>query len=149
MSRPAPTSRFRDRISGPLIRILGLYVALVTGFVMALIVTAIYLYQSSRLDYVREKVLTRVVAEVINQAGELDALATSPLLWTGLTDSKGREVYLAPLIERFNRGPLRQLYVLDYGGRVFIAPQSQPATVTAAIAADPIVTASVTASREG
>jgi diguanylate cyclase (GGDEF)-like protein/PAS domain S-box-containing protein len=149
MSRPAPTSRFRDRISGPLIRILGLHVALVTGFVMALTVAAIYLYQSSRLDYVRERVLTRVVAEVTNQASELYALATSPLLWTGLTDSKGREVYLAPLMERFNRGPLRQLYVLDYVGRVFIAPQSQPATVAAAIAADPIVTASVTALREG
>ncbi len=149
MFEPAPHSRFRDRISGPLIRILGLYVALVTLFVMALTVLAAYLYQSSRLDYVREKVLTRVVAEVTNQAGEISALATSPLLWTGLTDSTGREVYLAPLMARFNRGALRQFYVLDYRGRVFIAPESRPAAVAAAIAADPVVTASVLQSNGG
>lgn len=143
---PSP-SRFSDRISGPLIRILRLYVTVVTGLVMGLTVLAAYLYQSAALENVREKVLTRVVAEVNNQAAELSALATSPLLWTGLTDSQGREAYLKPLLARFNRSALRQFHVLDYRGRVFLAPESGPPAETQAIAADPFVIAAVRESR--
>ncbi len=141
-------SRFRDRISEPLIRILRLYVTMATLLAMALTLLTAYLYQNLQLDYVREKVLMRVVSEVTNQSIDLGALATSPLLWTGLTDSAGREVYLAPLLARFNRGALRQFYILDYRGRVFIAPESQP-DAAAAIATDPIVTTAVQESRDG
>ncbi|MEY2619626.1 MAG: hypothetical protein RL522_2628 [Pseudomonadota bacterium] len=149
MLQSTTPSRFRDRISGPLIKILRLYVALFTSLVMGLTLLAAYLYQTSQLEYVREKVLMRLVAEITNQSGELNALATSPLLWTGLTDSQGREVYLAPLLERFNRGALRQFYVLDYRGRIFIAPESRSAAVATAIATDPVVATAVLESRDG
>lgn len=147
MLQAAPRSRFRDHISGPLTRMLGVYVALFTSFVMALTVVSTYLYQSSQLDHVLDRVLTWVVAEITSQAGEIDALATSPLLWNALADSKGRDAYLVPLLERFNRGAQRQFHVLDYRGRLFIAPNSQAVAAAAAIAADPIVAASVKTSR--
>lgn len=148
---PSTTSprRFKERISVPLVRILRGYVALITSLVMGLAVVAAYLYQSAEGGYQRQRVLTRLVSEITSQAGEIGALATSPLLWTGLTDSQGREVYLAPLLEQFNRGGARRFYVLDYRGRVFIAPNAEPADVAPAIAADPAVTAAVNQMRDG
>lgn len=149
MLTPPSPPRFKERISGPLVRILRVYVALITSLVMGLTVVAAYLYQSSEIGHERQKVLTRLVAEITSQAGEISALATSSLLWTGLTDSQGREVYLAPLLERFNRGGQRRFYVLDYRGRVFIAPQADPPGVAATLEADPAVTAAVREARDG
>lgn len=148
LSSPAPL-RFKDRISVQLVQILGVYVALITSLVMGLTVLAAYLQQSVAVGYDRQRVLTRLVSEITNQAGEISALATSPLLWTGLTDSQGREVYLAPLLERFNRGGVRRLYVLDYRGRVFLAPSAELPEVAPALASDPVVTATVDQMRDG
>ena len=149
MFPPASPRLFKERISVPLVRILSVYVALITSLVMALTVLAAYLQQSAEVENQRQRVLTRMVSEITSQAGEISAFATSPLLWTGLTDSQGREAYLAPLLERFNRGGARRFYVLDYRGRVFIAPNSEPAAVAPAIASDPVVTAAVDQMRDG
>ncbi len=146
---PTPSSRFRDGIRVPLIRILRLYVGLITSLVMALTVLATYFYQSSQLDHEREQVLTRLTSEIGTQADELAALASSSLLSTGLTDSQGREVYLQPLLDRFNRNALRKFYVLDYRGRIFISPQGATAEYASAVAAAPGVTAAVRDAREG
>lgn len=79
---------FKDRISPPLVRILGLYVALITCAVMALTALAVYYHQSSQIEFRREQVLMRLVAEVDQQIAELGALALSPTLsWSGLTDT--------------------------------------------------------------
>ncbi len=40
-----PSPRFKERISGPLIRILRVYVVLITSLVIGLTVLAAYLYQ--------------------------------------------------------------------------------------------------------
>ncbi len=148
LSSPAPR-RFKDRISIPLVQILGVYVALITSLVMGLTVLAAYLQQSAEVGFDRQRVLARLESEITNQAGEISALATSPLLWTGLTDSQGREVYLAPLLERFNRGGARRFYILDYRGRVFLAPTAEPSDVAPAIASDPVVAAAVQQMRDG
>ncbi len=149
MTSPASPPRFKERISVPLVQILGVYVALITCLVMGLTVLAAYLQQSADAGYQRQRVLTRLVSEITSQAGEISALATSPLLWTGLTDSQGREVYLAPLLERFNRGGARRFYVLDYRGRVFISPSAESPDVAPAIASDPVVIAAVDQMRDG
>ena len=149
MSAATEPRRFKERISVPLVRILRVYVALITSLVMGLTVLAAYLQQSAEVGNQRQRVLTRLVSEITSQAGEISALATSPLLWTGLTDSQGREVYLAPLLERFNRSGVRRFYVLDYRGRVFIAPNTEPPAVAAAIVSDPVVVAAVQQGRDG
>lgn len=149
MTSPASPPRFKERISVPLVQILGVYVALITCLVMGLTVLAAYLQQSADVGHQRQRVLTRLVAEITSQASEISALATSPLLWTGLTDSQGREVYLSPLLERFNRGGARRLYVLDYRGRVFIAPNTEPASIASAIASDSVVVAAVDQGSDG
>lgn len=146
MFQSAPTSHnLRDRISNALIRILRLYVALIMIAVMGLIALAAYFYQGAQLDYWREKVLTRVSAAVTNQDSELSGLAASPLLLT----ERGREAHLAPLLERFNRGPLRKFYILDGRGRAVLPPDSRLAADAKAIASDPIVAAAVNGARRG
>ncbi len=149
MTSPASPPRFKERISVPLVQILRVYVALITSLVMGLTVLAAYLQQSADAGHQRQRVLLRLVSEITSQAGEISALATSPLLWTGLTDSQGREVYLSPLLERFNRGGARRFYVLDYRGRVFISPNSEAPDVAPAIASDPAVKAAVEQMRDG
>lgn len=144
-----PTRRFKERISQPLVQILGVYVALITSLVMGLTVAAAYLQQSSEASHQRQTVLTRLVSEITSQAGELDALANSPVLWTGLADSQGREVYLAPLLGSFNRAGIRRFYVLDYRGRIFIAPNNESAAQVASIVSDPVVLGAVSQSRDG
>ena len=149
MSSTLSPRRFKERISVPLVQILRGYVALITSLIMGLTVVAAYLYQSEEGGNQRQRVLTRLVSEITSQAGEISALATSPLLWTGLTDSQGREVYLAPLLEQFNRGGARRFYVLDYRGRIFIAPTAEPPDVAPGIASDSVVTAAVQQMRDG
>ncbi len=144
-----PSSRFRDGISVPLIRILRLYVILITSLFMVLVVLATYFYQRAELEHEREQVLTRLDSEITTQAGELAALATSPLLSTGLTDSQGREAYLQPLLDRFNRSALRKFYVLDYRGRIFIGSQGPQDVQASMVVSAPAVTAAVRESRDG
>lgn len=142
-------SRFQDGISVPLIRILRLHVALVTSLVMAVTVLAACLYQAAELEHEREQVLTRLGAEITAQVGEVAALATSSLLASGLTDSRRREVYLHPLLDRFNRSELRKFYLLDYQGRVSIAPQGPDVALADSVVSSPAVTAAVRGTRAG
>ena len=140
---------FKDRISLPLVRILVLYVAPITVSVMALTGLAVYFHQTSEIEYRREQVLLRLVAEVNQQAGELGSLALSPSLpWAGQTDTRAPTTYLASWLERFHRGPLRQAFLLDARG-VLIAPPGGRSGVGAAIAAEPAVRAAVSQLRDG
>lgn len=140
--------RFKERISGPLVSILRLYVALFTLIVIGLTVLAAYLHQNSEVEHQRQKVLLRLVAEVTSQAGEISVLATSPLMWFGLMDSEGRGAYLEPLMARFNQDGTRRFHALDYRGRLLIAPHRQSAAEAEAVAADPAVGVAVRESRD-
>jgi diguanylate cyclase (GGDEF)-like protein/PAS domain S-box-containing protein len=113
----------RERIAGGLARIVRLYVALSVG-VLSLAAIVISQYDAvTRLSQDREIVVTRLTADLKSIAGQLGSLATSSLLWTGLTDSYGREAYLAPLLSRFNAGSGSRFLVLDYRGRPFLVPE--------------------------
>jgi len=143
---PLTHTTFRQRISIELARIVGAYVALTVLLVAAIAVGGAILFTRMDLGHHRELVRTRLVTEMSNVGHEMTALATSPLLWTGLTDSFGRETYLAPLIARLNRAGLRRYVLLDYRGRVFMATDMAQAQ---ALAADPVVAAAVRSGRTG
>ncbi len=126
-SSPAIESRLSRRISYQLMRIIRTYVILLTVLVMVIMVLAGFFYNRNEIEHERELVLTKVSTELINAGNEMQALASAPVVWTGLTDSFGRENYLEPLLLRFNRGADRHLVLLDYRGRVFLgAAETQP-----------------------
>lgn len=113
----------RERIESGLARIVRLYVALSVG-VLGLAAIVISQYDAvTRLSQDREIVVTRLTADLKSVTGQLGSLATSSLLWTGLTDSYGREAYLAPLLSRFNADNGSRFLVLDYRGRPFLVPE--------------------------
>lgn len=118
---PRPPS-LSQRISGQLVRIMRTYVVLLTGLVMVVMVAAGWAYFHNETEHQRNLVLTKVATEVTNTSAEMQSLAAAPVVWTGLTDSFGREAYLEPLLARFNRGNERRLILLDYRGRLFLAP---------------------------
>ncbi|MCK9985959.1 MAG: hypothetical protein AzoDbin1_02431 [Azoarcus sp.] len=51
-------------------------------------------------------------------------LSRSPLIWTALTDTTGREAYLRPFLRQYNSGKFSRLALLDYRGR-FIAGSAE------------------------
>lgn len=135
----APQTTLRRRISSELVRIVRAYVLLVTGLVATIAAGGTYGYYRVELAHYRAMAATILGTQVSNVSHELQSLAASPLLRTGLTDSYGREAYLAPLLAQFNRAKVRQFVVLDARGRVFLAPD-QPDAATLAIS-DPVVQA--------
>lgn len=142
-ARPPQLSR---RISRQLVRILRTYVVLVTGLVLLVMVAAGWAYFRNEVQHQRDLVLTKLSTELSNAGAEMQSLALAPVVWTGLTDSFGRENYLEPLMARFNRGSERQLALLDYRGRLFMAPGG---TAAAAVVDLPTVKAAVAEGRSG
>ncbi len=114
----------RERIGSELIRIIRAYVVLSAVLLAVITLLFGYYYKSTDSRHTRALIMTRLNAEVANVAHELDSLRTSSLLWTGLSDSVGRETYLAPLLSRFNRSDSRQFSLLDYQGRMFVAAEA-------------------------
>ncbi len=110
----------RGRILGELTRIIRRWVMLSVGVVGALAVGAGTYDAFIRLNQESELVATKLRADIDNTARQLQSLAASSLVWTGLTDSFGRESYLKPLLARFNAPGGSPLTVLDYRGRLFL-----------------------------
>ena len=114
----------RARIEGALARIVRLYVAASVAVlgIVALGISGVEAY--SRLAQERDLVITKLTADLDNLLRQVRTLGGSSLLWTGLTDSYGREAYLEPLLSRFNEESGSTMVVLDYRGRRFLGPQS-------------------------
>jgi diguanylate cyclase (GGDEF)-like protein/PAS domain S-box-containing protein len=113
----------RQTIESALARIVRLYVGL-SAALLGLGAIGISQYDAvTRLSQDRELVVTRLTADLQGVTRQLGSLATSSLLWTGLTDSFGREAYLAPLVARVNAGSGSRVLVLDYRGRRFLTPE--------------------------
>ena len=148
MAPPAPTL-FRQRISGQLTRILRVYVLLVTVLVLVVALAGAYFYERTQLENEQGLIQTKLETELSNAASDLQSLATAPVLYTGLTDSYGREVYLEPLLARFNRIKSRQLLLLDYRGRVFLAPSAFEPGQAQAIASSQAIRAAVEIGQDG
>lgn len=111
----------RERIGSELIRIIRAYVVLSAVLLAVITLLFGYYYKYTDLRHKQALITTRLGAEVANVAHELESLRSSSLIWTGLSDSVGRDTYLVPLLSRFNRSDSRQFSVLDYQGRMFVA----------------------------
>lgn len=148
MAEPMPTL-IRNRISSQLTQILRVYVLLVTALVLVVALAGAFFYEKTQLDNEHGLIQTRLAAELSNASSDLQSLATAPVLYTGLTDSYGREAYLEPLMARFNRNKSRQMLVLDYRGRVFLAPSSFAPGQAQAIADNRAVRSAVEIGQDG
>ena len=126
----------RGRILGELTRIIRRWVMLSVGVVGALAVGAGTYDAFTRLHQEGELVATKLRADIDNTARQLQSLAASSLVWTGLTDSYGRESYLKPLLARFNAPGGSPFTVLDYRGRLFLGTEN--ATLQAVLASDTV-----------
>lgn len=113
----------RETVEAALARIVRLYVGLSVALLGLLAIGISHYDAVTRLSQDRELVATRLTADLQGVTRQLSSLATSSLLWTGLTDSFGREAYLAPLLARVNADSGSRFLVLDYRGRRFLAPE--------------------------
>lgn len=114
----------RARIQGALVRMVRQYVVASVA-VLGVAALGISGYEAhSRLVQERDLVVTKLTADLTHLTRQLHTLAGSSVLWTGLTDSYGREAYLEPLLSRFNEGSGGTMVVLDYRGRRFLGPQT-------------------------
>ncbi|MEI8267319.1 MAG: EAL domain-containing protein [Betaproteobacteria bacterium] len=122
---PPVGQTIRGRIVAELTRIIRTWVVVAVG-VLGLLAVGVGGYDAVvRLNQESELVATKLRADVDNVVRQLQSLAGSPLLWTGLTDSYGRESYLRPLLARFNAGGGSPITVLDYRGRFFLGTAAQ------------------------
>jgi diguanylate cyclase (GGDEF)-like protein/PAS domain S-box-containing protein len=125
LQAPPVGQTLRGRIVAELTRIIRTWVVVAVG-VLGLLAVGVGGYDAvGRLQQERELVTTKLRADLDNVVRQLQSLAGSPLLWTGLTDSYGRESYLRPLLARFNAGGGSPITVLDYRGRLFLGTSAQ------------------------
>jgi diguanylate cyclase (GGDEF)-like protein/PAS domain S-box-containing protein len=108
------------QIEKKLISIVGWSLSLTTLAVLIIAVLSLYIYRVSKLEHVQELVITKVSTEVAGKIREMNVLAESPLLWATLTDSGGREAYLAPLFQKINQSAIHKIELLDDRGRPVI-----------------------------
>lgn len=110
----------REQIANRLLRILGTYVLGFTALIFLLTLISVFLFNHSQLRQYQALITTKLSAELSAIVREADSVGNSSVIWTGLTDSAGREAYLEPLLAKMNRNPFHQIDLLDYRGRDFI-----------------------------
>ncbi|MBU3737823.1 MAG: EAL domain-containing protein [Rhodoferax sp.] len=135
MRRATSAQSLRQRIERELSRLVSTYVLVTAGLLGVLWIGISYYRVADALKEQRNLVVTKLGADLDNVIQEARALAGTPVLWTGLTDSFGREAYLRPVLERFGQGRMHRLMVLDYRGRRFYS--ADPAFPERAIASEP------------
>lgn len=95
--------------------------AILSGSILLLLVAAFVLYTTrSNLVSQSDIVRTQLKSQITATLAQADTLIRSPVLWTGLMDSFGRETYLKPLLKQLNRNEDTKFVLLDYQGRVFV-----------------------------
>lgn len=95
--------------------------AILSGGVLLLLV-AVFVFYTARSNLVAQSdiVRTQLKSQISATLVQADTLIRSPVLWTGLMDSFGRETYLKPLLKQLNRNDDTKFVLLDYQGRVFV-----------------------------
>lgn len=114
------TDSLQYQIEKKLIAIVGWSLSLMALAVLVIAVVSLYIYRVNKLEHVRELVVTKVSTEVSGTIRDTTTLAESSFLWTALTDSSGREAYLAPLLQKINQSEIHKIELLDYRGRPVI-----------------------------
>jgi len=112
------------QIEKKLIGIVGWSLTLMALAVLVIAVVSLYIYRVNKLEHIQDLVQTKVSTEISGTLREASALADSSLLWTGLTDSAGRETYLEPLLLKINQSAIHKIELLDYRGRPVIDSRS-------------------------
>lgn len=115
-----PPVSLRQQISNRLLKILGAYLLGFTVLIFLLALVSVFFFHHSQLRQYEVLIATKLSAELSAIVRESDSVGNSSVVWTGLTDSAGRETYLEPLLAKINRNPSYQIDVLDYRGRDFI-----------------------------
>jgi diguanylate cyclase (GGDEF)-like protein/PAS domain S-box-containing protein len=110
----------KEQIGRRLQTILGYYVVVSVLLVLTLALFSVAVFHGRQLEQYQALISTKLGTELVAQVREADSLAHSSVVWTGLTDSSGREAYLEPLLERINQNGARQIDLLDYRGRDYI-----------------------------
>ena len=119
----------KAQISRKLQTILGYYIFGTAVLIFALALGSIGFFHHKQLEQYEVLISTKLSAELGSVGREADSVGNSSVVWTGLTDSAGREAYLEPLLERINRNSNHHIDLLDYRGRDYIVskkPQSLP-----------------------
>lgn len=110
----------REQIADRLLKILGVYVLGFAALIFLLTLSSVVFFHHSQLRQYKALIETKLSAELSAIVRESDSVGNSSVVWTGLTDSAGREAYLEPLLAKMNRNPHYQIDLLDYRGRDFI-----------------------------
>ena len=117
----------KEQLGRRLQTILGYYVAASVVLILLLALFSVAIFHGRQLVQYQVLIATKLSAELVAQVREADSLAHSSVVWTGLTDSSGRETYLEPLLDRINQNATRQIDLLDYRGRDYIiSKKSEP-----------------------
>ena len=124
MPKRAAPDTLRGRILAELTRIVRSWVMLSVGVVGMLAIGAGTWNAVSQLRQDGQLVATKLQADLDNVNRQLQSLSSSSLVWTGLTDSYGRESYLKPFLARFNASGGTPFTVLDYRGRLALGTGS-------------------------
>jgi len=114
----------KTQISHDVFRLFGAYILGVTSIGMLLAIYGIFFYQQEEFRHYKALISTRLGAEISASFQQVNNLAHSPEIWTGLTDSTGRALYLLPLLEKSNQNKYYNFDLLDYRGRFVIQSSS-------------------------
>lgn len=118
------TQSLQNQIRINLFRILGTYFFTISLVLVVLGFYGITHYQKNQLNQNQVLISTKITSEVTSALREASSLASSSLVWTGMTDSAGRDAYLEPLLYRINVTNPYKVDLLDYKGRDFIVTDS-------------------------
>lgn len=119
---PGTAQSLKQRIRHELTRLIRVYVVITGLFVVVTALTISFYYKLSELEHQRDLVAAKLGFAADNMLQQMQALGASSVLWTGITDTVGRSIYLEPLLKQFNQLGTHQLFLLDYRGRILLAP---------------------------
>jgi len=115
-----PSVSLKEQINRKLQKILNTYIVGTAILFFLLAMAGIAGFHHTQLQQYEALISTKLSAELTALIREVDSVGNSSVVWTGLTDSAGREAYLEPLLERINRNSAHPLDLLDYRGRDYI-----------------------------
>lgn len=112
----------RSEVRQGVAKVIGLQLAFTLLLLFVVAVAGGFYALTSDLKSKKDVIGARISAEISTISSALEGLATSPVLWTALTDTTDRNAYLAPLLAGLNRTDTFRFGVLDYRGRGYVVP---------------------------
>ncbi|MCD8517193.1 MAG: EAL domain-containing protein [Burkholderiaceae bacterium] len=113
----------RSEVRQGVAKVIGLQLAFTLLLLFVVAVSGGFYALTSDLKSKKDVIGARISAEISTISSALEGLATSPVLWTALTDTTDRNAYLTPLLAGLNRTDTFRFGVLDYRGREYVVPK--------------------------